>query len=186
MRRIFLIAGLLTALLPLAAEAGARVERRYYDVRASTAADLASAITSRSPLGVTAMTELARMEVRPHARRVAGGYVVDSLAFDPVIVQTFPRWVDRDRARPCLQRDWDRAMAALIRHEETHRRRYEQYLARLRQEAMALPPQPSPAALQRALSALVARLQAETNAWQQDYDRRTHYGRLEGVVIRDC
>ena len=186
MKRIFLLATLLATSLPLAGEAGARVERRHYDVHASSAGELAAAITTRSPLGVTAVTELAPVQIRPLARRVAGGYVVESLTFDPVIVQTFPRWVNRDGARRCLRREWDRAMAALIRHEDTHRRRYEQYLGRLRREAMALPPQPSPAALQQALTALVGRLQAETNAWQQDYDRRTQYGRREGVVIRDC
>ncbi|HUF56936.1 MAG TPA: DUF922 domain-containing protein [Thermohalobaculum sp.] len=177
---------LLAALLPAGTQADGALERRYYDVRGTTAGELAAGITARSPLGVTALTELAPTRIILRPRRVSGGYVVGDLRFDDVIIQTLPRWVDRDRARPCLQREWDRAMAALIRHEDTHRRRYEEYVARLRQEALALPPQPSAGALFSAVARLNKRLEEETVAWQQDYDRRTQHGRAEGVFIRGC
>lgn len=169
-----------------AAQANGALERRYYDVRGATAGELAAGITARSPLGVTALTELMPTRIILWPRQTAGGYVVGDLRFDDVIVQTLPRWIDRDRAPACLQREWDRAMTALARHEDTHRRRYEEYVARLRQEALALPPQPTAALLFSAVARLNKQLEAETVAWQQDYDRRTQHGRAEGVFIRGC
>lgn len=186
MKLLVLLAGLFAAMLPTLAGADAPVQRRYYDVHATDAAGLMAGITVRSPLGVTALTELAPTQIHWQARRVGEGYVVDSVRFDAVIVQTLPRWVNRDRGRACLQRQWDQAMAALQRHEDVHRREYLEYAGRLRREALRLPPQPSPAALEQALTSLNRRLEAETVAWQRDYDRRTQHGRREGVVIRPC
>ena len=185
-RTLLLTAALWAAALAPEAQAGSRVQQRYYEVRGTTAAELGAGMTVGSPLGVTAATVLAPTQIILTPRSVQGGYVVGDLQFDDVIIQIMPRWVDRDRGRACLRREWDRAMEALRRHEDTHRRRYEDYVARLRREALALPPQPSPAALFSAVAALNSRLEAETVAWQENYDRRTQHGRTEGVFIRDC
>lgn len=186
MRRLIVLAAVALTLFSVAAEAATRFEQRYYDVRASNGLDLYAAITSRSPLGVTALTEIVPTNARWQAKRVRGGYVIDRLDLDDRIVQTLPRWVNRNRAPTCLQRQWDGAMAALRRHEDVHRDRYAEYSRRFRNEALRIPPQPTPQALQQALMGLNRRLEAETVAWQRDYDRRTQYGRLEGVLIRPC
>lgn len=186
MTRLLWLAALLALTVPLAASAETRFERRYYDVYARDGLELYAAITTRSPLGVTALTEIVPTSARWQAKRVGGGYVIDRLELDDVIVQTLPRWVNKNSARTCLQRQWESAMAALRRHEDVHRDRYAEYSRQFRREALRIPPQPSPAALEQALTALNRRLEAETVAWQQDYDRRTQYGRLEGVLIRPC
>lgn len=186
LRRIALGLTLVGLVLPALALAEPRVERRYYDIRARDGLELYAAITSQSPIGVTAITAIEPTSVRWEARRVRGGYVIDRLHLDEVIVQTLPRWVNRDAAPACLRRQWDRAMRALDRHENVHLERYIAYSRQFRREAARIPPQPTPAALQRALGQLNRRLEAEVQAWQRDYDRRTQHGRLEGVLVRPC
>lgn len=176
----------LAALGLAAAPAGATSLRtRSYDIRGAALNDVMAAMGASGPIGSAGRTEMATRLSYGLVRSPAG-YVLDRVELTDSIVQTLPRWVDKAKAAPCLQAQWDGALAALRRHEDGHKRKFMEYRPAVLAALKAMEPQQSPEDVKRRVAEITGRVMGEIDAWQKAYDVRTRHGVAEGVVLRAC
>lgn len=173
------------AALAAAPAAAASLVTRSYDIHGARYEDLISAMGRSGPIGSAGRTELAA-SLRFSFARGPAGYVLTHIEVSDRITQTLPRWLGKAKAAPCLRAQWDATLAALRRHEDTHKRKYLDYRPTLLAALKALPPQPDGAALSAQVKAINARVLGEIEDWQSGYDARTNFGVAEGVVLRAC
>ena len=176
----------LAALAMAAAPAAATTfHTRSYDIRGAGLADVMAAMGASGPIGSAGRTE---MTTRLSYGYVQGpsGYVLTRIELADSIVQTLPRWLDKAKAAPCLQAQWDGALAALRRHEDGHKRKFMEYRPAVLAALKAMEPQPSAEDLKRRVAEITGRVMGEIDAWHRAYDERTRHGVAEGVVLRAC
>lgn len=93
-------------------------------------------------------------------------------------VMTVPKWAGAGKAEPKQKAAWDKAIAALARHEETHRLFHLEALARFSAQLEAME-DPAPEDIEAAFRQMIADHDAEQTA----YDGRTTHGVKEGAFL---
>ncbi len=168
------------------AVAQTKFETRYYNVFATTENELYEAVTSRSPIRATGLTELVSGDVRYTYKGRGNQYFIDKIVINNKIIQTFPKWVNKAKGKKCLQRQWDNFSAALKKHEDNHKAKYMEYRTRLLSGVARMGPQNDPTTLQASFNSINEALKSEISAWHVQYDATTNHGQSEGVVLSAC
>lgn len=95
----------------------------------------------------------------------------------PVII--LPEWSDYKKATKEEQKEWDRMVKVLTKHENRHHEILEELLADLKKELEAMDPAPSRDEIERRWGDFTG----SANDEQDRYDLRTSHGVKEGVEL---
>lgn len=106
------------------------------------------------------------------------GGIVASAVFRAAPTITLPRWHDRAGATAPQQREWDRMLRALERHEDEHHAVLVDAFENMRH---FLSTQPDPAVPQFRRD--MAAFDADLDRFQRDFDATSEHGRRAGVVL---
>jgi len=161
-----------------------RVE--YYDLDATDADGLVAQLAAHRPKGPSriadALAEI-RLEARHEPGRVPAGCRPQRLRVEVEIVVSLPRWTRRPPVVNPLVERWTRMIAGLRRHEEGHRDHARHSAERLYEQLLALPPQPTCAAMKRLVDATVQRAAIRLQLQGDIYDQQTRHGHNQGAIF---
>jgi predicted secreted Zn-dependent protease len=100
------------------------------------------------------------------------------------IVQTYPEWVSRERARGASVSEWNRWMTALRAHEEGHRKILVDTAAQIADKLRTIPASPTCDELDTAVNALGGQLLDGMRSAHRDFDKTTRHGANTGAHLR--
>ena len=152
-----------------------RPGRTSYDVTGTTFDELSDAMDAHGCWGRYSFPFSQRLIGPPDdVQRI-------NLTISPSI--EMPRWRWRGRGEPTevQQREWDRMITALDRHEAEHHR----LLTRKAEEFRDSLPNISQTMDRRAVGRLMQDFQREAQAVMDDFDRTSDHGRRQGVTLND-
>lgn len=99
------------------------------------------------------------------------------------IVVTLPEWVPGKAVSTSLQQRWEQALAALQRHEATHRANARAAAEEARAQILAIGLQPDCRSVRRMASQQLQRAMLKCEFRDRRYDARTRNGIEEGAVL---
>jgi predicted secreted Zn-dependent protease len=162
-----------------------RVE--YFDIRGATARELRADLTRRGPVGETGIRGDAYTEYRiawKFSMKLKEGVCrADDVVVDLDVTMRLPRWTPPRGVAPQLLSTWDRFTEDLREHEDGHHRIAISAAHDVRRELRARVKAGSCEALKTKLNAAANRALREYRKIQQDYDRKTDFGRADGARL---
>jgi predicted secreted Zn-dependent protease len=184
---ILIPAGLLVGVSPAHAEPTVHIRVEYYDVHGHSAHELRQSMNRHGNKWTDGATydALTTWNVMSHydLAEENGQCRVVSVKVNAEIVHKLPRWVNRSETAPGLVEKWDRYLQALMVHEEGHRD-FGIQAARETEEAISgMTTSRGCEELRSVLKARVDELIDQIKKQELEYDQRTDYGRLQGVVF---
>lgn len=184
---ILILAGLLLGASPARPEPAVRIRYEYYDVKGRNAHELRLSMDrheNRCADG-TAYDALTIWKVRSQYDLAGenGQCRVASVKVSIEVVHRLPRWVNRSEAAPGLVERWDRYLQAVMVHEEGHKD-FGITAARETEGVISgMAATQGCEELRRVLQTRVDELIDRIRKRELEYDKRTDYGRNQGVVF---
>ncbi|MBI5385704.1 MAG: DUF922 domain-containing protein [Verrucomicrobia bacterium] len=110
--------------------------------------------------------------------------VLDALEITTKVVVTLPRWIPPTNAPPHMVARWRQYILALANHELGHISLARLTTAELEKEFKAVPPAPTPRALNVAVNRLGSQIVEKFRQRDADYDKQTSHGATQGAELR--
>lgn len=121
-----------------------------------------------------------------------GKFNVTNTGVAITITMRMPRWEDEDQAKKCLQQNWDKSSANLLKHENMHITLAEGLEKQIEKAIIDVPAQASDAELTVAVNAAANSTIQKNKIIQMKFDRDTNHGekrskipnRVEGLQMK--
>ena len=164
-------------------------QTQYYDFFGARAADADRSLRQRLLVSQDYAGRTKRftgqadwqIEWRPCLRPVGATCRIDGVASTVKVTYTVPRWADRDLAADDLGRTWDNYAIHLLNHEKGHGQIAFQVAKMMDRELTGLVSVSGCESLKTMANAAVGRIMRRGESMQNEYDRRTGHGSLQGA-----
>jgi predicted secreted Zn-dependent protease len=160
---------------------------KYYDIKAGTAAEIRAEISKLGPSsnGVRHQAETkTSITWRPLVGSAPGGKcIVTGINLTMTIEIVFPRWVNEVGAPQSLSDSWRNFLRGLLMHEHGHKQISIENAEELRKLVKGATPQANCDAAGAAFNAAAKVVNEAAEKKQDDYDKATDHGRLQGVRL---
>jgi predicted secreted Zn-dependent protease len=176
----------LAAWTVLAGVLDAAERTQTYDIAGDSATELRESLNRRRPVASDGLPHDAitvwNIRWRYTTAPSPGGCAVTSFDVSLDVVTTMPRWVDEaDASSSSLVERWRTYRAALLVHEDGHKRIATEAAVAIRKVRDTAAPQPSCADVSRLIAGAASRLLDEYREKERRYDVETDHGRTQGA-----
>ena len=159
----------------------------YYGIRGESASELISAMEQKRVTSHSVGHGTTNWKLVPEltCARYPDGFRIRSGNVRLEIDIVYPKWENADEGSPSLQRQWQRMLEMMHRHEDGHRRNAMAAGEALQKALELLEPAPSCEAVTQRVNATVERVAQECSEKDRRYDQETDHGKKQGVMLRE-
>jgi predicted secreted Zn-dependent protease len=186
MRKILLMLAVLAS-TTIHAEPLVRLHTSYYYIDGASATVLAAQLDQNGPLGSdgTRHPGRTRWDIQWKFGHEEKGTAcsMTAVAIAVGVAQTVPRWRGEEKGAAGLKALWTKFIAALQRHEDGHKQNGLKAGKEIEAAVLAVKPASNCEDLEAAANAAAQAVVKKYQALDEEYDRKTSYGRNEGVTL---
>jgi predicted secreted Zn-dependent protease len=169
------------------AEPLVRLHTSYYYIDGRSAAVLAAQLDQKGPLGSDGRHHpgSTRWDIqwKLHSEQQGTSCTMQDVAVAVGIAQTLPRWRGESKGAATLKARWSAFNSALQRHLERHKQNAMQAASEVEAALRAVKPASNCEDLEAAANAAAQAIVARHQDLDEQYDRKTGYGRGEGASL---
>lgn len=151
----------------------------YYEIKGSTMKELFNEMHHKGGRSVGVAWCGWQIDWDPEYAQTPQGYTLKNSNTKIVVTYRYPRWIDRDKASGELRKEWDALVRNAIIHEKGHGTIAKEGAYAVEKALMAVPSHKDIRIFSGRVNAAGSKVVREYTIKEQQYDKRTNYGRRQ-------